>query len=211
MKTPCALSAYVRDCLAVAVLLTLCLPARAQVAAPGTIEGRVLNARTGEYLESAHLTVPGTTLETFTDAAGSYRLTMVPAGTVQLTVFYTGLPSQTTQVAVAAGRTAQQDISLGVAGAKPTGDIVKLAEFRVETSREMEASALAINEQRFSSSIKNILSTEVPSGESFQEEIEFGSHDRGMNKASGKKDKPSLKKDLEEIKNVLENIKSYLT
>jgi TonB-dependent receptor len=84
----------------------------------------------------------------------------VPAGPVQLAVFYTGLPPQTTRVEVAAGRIVQQDVSLGAAAPKTDGTIVKLDEFRVETSREMDASALAINEQRFSSNIKNVLSTE---------------------------------------------------
>jgi TonB-dependent receptor len=87
-------------------------------------------------------------------------LTKVPAGSAPVTVFNTGLPPQTTQVQVTAGRTAQQDISLAGEVGKPGGAIVKLKEFRVESSREMAASALAINEQRFASNIKNVLSTE---------------------------------------------------
>jgi DNA-binding transcriptional MerR regulator len=86
---------------------------------------------------------------------------------------------------------------------------------RIYTNKDIQTILLIKNllrEKKYTiEGAKNILSTEVPSGESFQEEIEFGSHDRGMNKASGKKDKPFLKRDLEEIKNVLENIKSYLT
>ena len=50
--------------------------------AAGTIEGRVLNTRNGEYLEKARVTVEGTRFETFTDATGVYRLNNVPAGTV---------------------------------------------------------------------------------------------------------------------------------
>ena len=45
-----------------------------------TIEGRVSNARTGEYLENARITVEGTTLEAFTDRSGAYRLINVPPG-----------------------------------------------------------------------------------------------------------------------------------
>jgi len=37
----------------------------------GTIEGRVINATNGEYVERARLTVEGTSLETFTDAGGA--------------------------------------------------------------------------------------------------------------------------------------------
>ena len=126
----------------------------------GTIEGRVLNPRTGEYVEGARLTVTGTTLEAFTDSGGTYRLKAVPAGTAQVTVFYTGAVPQTARTDVAAGRVATLDFSLGGPAARADGSVVKLDAFRVETSREMDASALAINEQRFSSNIKNVLSTE---------------------------------------------------
>ncbi|MFM9082070.1 MAG: carboxypeptidase regulatory-like domain-containing protein, partial [Opitutaceae bacterium] len=71
----------------------------------GAIEGRVLNPRTGEYVEGARLTVTGTTLEAFTDSGGAYRLPAVPAGSAQVTVFYTGATPQTARVDVAAGRT----------------------------------------------------------------------------------------------------------
>ena len=129
-------------------------------AATGTIAGRVMNPRTGEYIEGARLTVAGTTLEAFTDSGGSYRLTLVPAGAAQVTAFYTGVTPQTLRVEVAGGRTATLDFSLGTGAARADGSVVKLDAFRVETSREMDASALAINEQRFSSNIKNVLSTE---------------------------------------------------
>ena len=52
----------------------------AQTLSSGTIEGRVLNTRNGEYLENARVTVDGTGLEAFTDSSGQYRLTNVPAG-----------------------------------------------------------------------------------------------------------------------------------
>lgn len=51
----------------------------------------MLNARSGEFVERARITVEGTSLETFTDADGNYRLTSVPAGTAKLRIFYTGL------------------------------------------------------------------------------------------------------------------------
>ena len=64
-------------------VLIACLtasPAAAQATARGTIEGRVLNTRNGEYLEKARLTIEGTGIETFTDSSGQYRFTGVPAG-----------------------------------------------------------------------------------------------------------------------------------
>ncbi len=126
----------------------------------GTIEGRVVNARSGDYLASARITVEGTALETFTDEDGSFRLTHVPVGAARVTTFYTGMPPQTVTVAVTAGQVATREISLGAAETKPDGTVVKLDEFHVVTSREMDAAALAINEQRFASNIKNVVSTE---------------------------------------------------
>lgn len=126
----------------------------------GTIQGRVVNARSGEYLANARLTIEGTVLETFTDADGFYRLSNVPAGEARVTAFYTGLPAVVRPVRVAAGETAQHDVSLGAAEEKPGSTVVKLDEFLVSTSREMDAAALAINEQRFASNIKNVVSTD---------------------------------------------------
>src|SRR3954468_21910035 len=77
--------------------------AAAQSAATGTIEGRVFNAQTSEYVPHARVTVDGTTLETFTDSGGQYRITNVPAGSAQVRVFFTGFEPQTETVSVAAG------------------------------------------------------------------------------------------------------------
>ena len=131
-----------------------------QVAAVGTIEGRVVNARTGEYLSSARVKVETTTLETFTDADGFYRLTNVPVGPARVTTFFTGLPPQTNAVTVTAGQVVQHDVTLLGSATTPQGAVVTLDEFRVETSREMDAAALAINEQRFASNIKDVVSTD---------------------------------------------------
>ena len=131
-----------------------------QSAAVGTVEGRVQSARTGEFIEGARLTVEGTALETFSDRDGTFRLGNVPAGAARVTVFYTGLPPQTSSVVVTAGQTAQLELSLARAEARPGASVVKLDEFVVATSREMDAAALAINEQRFASNIKNVVSTE---------------------------------------------------
>jgi TonB-dependent receptor len=160
MNLPCRLLTVALRLLALVSFLGLPFSLAAQATAVGTIEGRVLNARTGEYVEGARLTVPGTSLETFTDADGSFRLSNVPAGPARVTTFYTGLPPQTTPTVVAAGQTARLDITLTSTGLKTDGTVVKLDEFRVETSREMDGAALAINEQRFSANIKNVFSTD---------------------------------------------------
>src|SRR2546430_6017629 len=62
----------------------------AQAAAAGVVTGRVQSALTGNYLTNARVRVAGTNLEAFTNSAGEYRLTGVPAGQATLDVFYTG-------------------------------------------------------------------------------------------------------------------------
>ena len=140
--------------------LVLCAPLLAQ-SIQGTIEGRVFNPASGIYLENARITISGTSLEAFTDAEGYYRLTSVPAGTVQVTVFYTGQPSQTRPVTLSAGQTLTHNIDLSAAPAASAAEaVVKLAEFQVSASREMTAAALAVNEQRFASNIKSVVSAD---------------------------------------------------
>src|SRR5437016_9319247 len=96
--------------------LALVLPNRAQSPASGTIEGRVLNPGTGEFVENARITIEGTSLETFSDSAGQYRLTHVPAGVARVRAFRTGAPAQTQSVTVNAGQTQQQDFNLAGLG-----------------------------------------------------------------------------------------------
>ncbi|MBM3855471.1 MAG: hypothetical protein FJ399_20335, partial [Verrucomicrobia bacterium] len=128
----------------------------------GAISGRVSNATNGNYVEKARVAVEGTTLETFTDEAGFYRLDRVPAGTAKVRAFFTGLVTHTADVVVAAGQTATHDIVLegfqkpGVAG----GEVVKLGEYVVSASKEMEGAAIAINEQRFAANIVNVVAAD---------------------------------------------------
>ena len=159
ISAPLRLLRSVASLLAFAFLLLT--PAAAQ-GTSGTVEGRVLNLRNGEYLERARVTVVGTQLETFTDNSGYYRLANVPAGQARLRVFHTGLVAQTATVAVSAGATAQRDFNLNDADTKPAaeGAAVKLDQFVVSTSKEMDGAAIAINEQRFASNIVNVVAAD---------------------------------------------------
>ena len=141
----------------------LALRAFAAESATGTIEGRVLNGRNGEYVENARITVEGTAVEAFTDADGTYRLLHVPAGPARVKAFFTGLPSHRGEVRVGADTTVQHDITFTDAATRPgvpPAEIVQLGEFVVGASREMDAAAIAINEQRFAPNIKNVVSTD---------------------------------------------------
>ncbi|MBI5767019.1 MAG: carboxypeptidase regulatory-like domain-containing protein [Verrucomicrobia bacterium] len=146
------------------VAVTLVAGALAQAADVGTIEGRVLNARNNEFLDKARVTIEGTSVETFTDATGQFRLSGVPAGNVRLRVSFTGLEAQTESVLVTAGAILQRDFTLNSAArrAEPAkdGSVVKLEQFVVGASREMDGAAIAINEQRFAANMVNVLAAD---------------------------------------------------
>src|SRR5262245_38703784 len=88
-------------------------PALAQSSTPGSIEGRVYDSSRGGYLESARVTVEGTSLETLTDEGGYYVLGNVPSGLAKVRVFFTGLAPVSAAVQVPSGRAATQDFTLG--------------------------------------------------------------------------------------------------
>ena len=130
----------------------------AKIESTGTLLGRVLNERSTMYVEGARITIEGTALSALTDAEGNFRLAQVPAGKVTVVTFYTGLGRDLRLAEIAAGQATELNITLG---AQPkSDDILQLAKFQVTTSREMDASALAINEQRFAPNIKQVVSTE---------------------------------------------------
>ena len=139
------------------------LASAAQPAATGAIEGRVYDPARGEFLERARLVVDGTELEAFSETGGRYRLTGVPAGEARVRVFFTGLATQTLTVNVTAGGTAQLDFNLAAgegARAAGAGTAIRLDQFVVATSKEMDGAAIAINEQRFARNIVNVVAAD---------------------------------------------------
>lgn len=145
--------------LAAATLLLLS-PSTKASESTGVLTGRVFNARSGLTAERARVSIENTTLVTFTDADGHYLLANVPSGSVQLRVFYTGFAPHLETVSVVGGKTTEHDLTLSASGATSDPAIVKLDAFVVGESREMEASAIAINEQRFAANVKNVVSTD---------------------------------------------------
>ena len=146
---------------AFAVPLFLASPARAQAADAGVIEGRVQNRATGDYLNNARVSIKGTNSVVQTDEGGFFRITGVPAGATTLRVMFTGLDEQEVAVNVAAGQTAQQDIQLTSASRYgQAGDTVKLDAFTVQSTRETDAAAIAVNEQRMALGQKSVISAD---------------------------------------------------
>ncbi|PAW83464.1 MAG: hypothetical protein B9S27_00275 [Opitutia bacterium Tous-C8FEB] len=143
-------------------LLLLPLVAAAGAPAPaGAVSGRVQHAVTGQYLPNARVTLRGADQVVFTDDAGIYRLTPVPAGEVTLEVFYTGLDPQEARLRVGPGESATRDFALtSVARYGRDAAAVRLDAFVVATSRDTEGETLATNEQRFAANLKAVVSTD---------------------------------------------------
>lgn len=148
----------------------LATSAPAQTPATGSIEGRILNTTNGDYLNNARVMIEGTTFETVTNRYGDYRFDKVPAGNVKLRVFYTGLTARPAEVTVAERQTVTQDFQLALADTAPLREDQPLVldTFVVAASREMSSAAIAINEQRYSATLKNVVSADefgdVPEG-----------------------------------------------
>ena len=140
------------------LILALVRPLPAQTTA-GTIEGTVVGVSTGATLNNARVAIEGTRLETLTDANGQYRLVNIPAGPLQLRVTYAGMETKTARVTVSGAATVRQDFELSIPRSLTTLDdksVVKLESYVVE-STALSAAAAAVNEQKMSPNIKNVI------------------------------------------------------
>lgn len=141
-----------------AVLLTLSAPLHAQTAG-GRVTGRVLDGKTGRYLNNARISVEGTNVTTFTNEYGEFQLNDLPAGDVNLQVFYSGLGEQKVTVSVPSGQTVNQDIRFGAAAG--ADDAVVLDTYTVASMRDTDIASIATNEQRFAPNIKTVIETDA--------------------------------------------------
>ena len=80
----------------------------------GSVRGRILNTATGEYVRNAEIRVEGTTIVTYSEDGGNFRLTGVPAGDVTVVVKYTGLQESRAATTVVAGEIVTLDFELKV-------------------------------------------------------------------------------------------------
>jgi iron complex outermembrane recepter protein len=144
------------------VALSLCSRSEsAPAAASGTINGRILNALTGEYVRNAEVRVQGTGYIVESVDGGFFTIPNVPAGTVTVAVSYTGYQPATTNLTVAAGQTTTTELKLTTYRESGSGDgkAVQMAGFVV--SSEREGNAKAIMEQKRSMNIVNSVASDV--------------------------------------------------
>lgn len=132
----------------------------AHAAETGAIEGRVFSDQSGTYVNNARVVIEALRLETFTDEYGRYSFPRVSAGNVTVRAFYTGLPAESQVVSVVPGGRAESNFTLRSSTDAAAGSTVLLDAFKVAARRDMAASDVAVNEQRYAAEIKNIVSTD---------------------------------------------------
>ena len=150
----------------IALSLIGILPAAAQdEGGSGTITGKVLNARTGRYMNQAQITVLDTGRQTFTNQFGEYEIYGLPPGEYELEASFTGMENQTARVRVDSGQDAFQDFTFARRQGEETrsqdGDIFEMEEFVVDASDFQTMQELAIQEERFSTNLKNVVSADA--------------------------------------------------
>jgi iron complex outermembrane recepter protein len=126
----------------------------------GTIEGRVFNPATGQYVRDAEVRLQGTERIVNTGSDGSFRFEGVAPGQATVTVNYTGYVTATEPLNVSAGQIATREINLtsAAAGAR-AGETVKLDVFTV--SSEREGNAKAIMAQRRNMNITTSVASDI--------------------------------------------------
>jgi hypothetical protein len=134
---------------------------RAQTGGTGTIQGRVFNPVSKEYVRSAEVRLEGTQQSVFTENDGSFQLLNVPAGEAKITVTFTGYNTIRETFTVSAGQTAVRELNLTSASAAPTSKdgVVQLQAFTV--SSEREGNAKAIQAQRREMNIITSVSSDL--------------------------------------------------
>lgn len=118
----------------------------------GGLQGVVTDAESRDFLNGAIVAIAGTDLQTGTDRTGTYRFAAVPPGSHTISVSYLGREPATATITVAAGARTTRDFAL-------SAGVVLLDAVKVESIREGQSRA--VNQQRTSSTISNIISSDA--------------------------------------------------
>ena len=124
--------------------------------APGRIVGRILDGQTGSPVIGAVVEVVGALVPVRSTSGvnGRYSLAGVPSGAASIRVRMIGYtPKVVTGIAVTAGGTVEQDVSL-------TAQVVELEELTVTAAAERGTVARALDEQRTALGVTNAITTE---------------------------------------------------
>jgi iron complex outermembrane recepter protein len=134
---------------------------QAQTAGTGSIQGRVFNPVSKDYVRNAEVRLQGTEQVTYTENDGSFSFQNVPSGNQTVVVTYTGYNTATETFTVGAGQTAVREINLTstAAGTAAKDGVVQLQAFTV--SSEREGNAKAIQAQRRDMNIITSVSSDL--------------------------------------------------
>ena len=148
--------------LALGWLLTALL-VQAQTAGTGTVQGRVYNPVSREYVGNAEVKLDGTPQSTFTEIDGSFQFTGVAPGSASITVSFSGYNTVKDTFTVTAGLPAVREINL-VSTAAPApvtnkDGVVQLTAFTVASERE--GNSKAIQAQRRNMNITTSVSSDI--------------------------------------------------
>jgi iron complex outermembrane recepter protein len=130
----------------------------------GTIQGRVYNPATQQYVRNAEVRLEGTNQVVATESDGSFTLNNVPAGSARITISYTGYTTATETVNVTSGQVATREINLtsteqGAARPGQAGETIQLQAFTVSTERE--GNAKAIMEQKRNMNVTTSVASDI--------------------------------------------------
>jgi len=118
----------------------------------GTVEGRVVDAQSGDYLPGANVIVTGTNYGAATDRTGSFVIMNVPEGTYDLTVSYVGYEEFKTSITLSETvNRVKVEVELKVS-------YIKMSEVMVEGL--MQGQTKALSQQKSAENIKNIVDEE---------------------------------------------------
>ncbi|WP_199539350.1 TonB-dependent receptor [Dyadobacter luteus] len=117
----------------------------------GNIKGQITGS-SGEILPGASVFIKGTTYGVATDLSGNYTLLNVPVGEQIISVVYMGFKSSEQNVSVVGGRTVFLNVRM-------SSDDLNLSEVTVTAAQEGQRKAL--NQQRNSDNIKQVISADL--------------------------------------------------
>jgi TonB-dependent receptor len=150
---------YIRNCLKVlsgcqflAFILILLLSANLVNAQSGRIQGKVIDAKDNDPLPGASVFFEGTVIGTATSIEGVYSISNVKPGKYNLVASYVGYENKVIPVTIVANKTVTLDITLSWNSKAYGKEIVVMGQ--------LEGQAQAINQQRVSDQIVNVVSEE---------------------------------------------------
>ncbi len=128
-----------------------------------SLVGRVVNAVGGSYLNNARVTLTESGREGLTDNTGEFRFEGVSPGSVTVRVEVAGFAPQTKAIVVSDSAPSLVDFSMAIDGQPKPGaesSVVQLSSFVVESKREINGSAIALNERRNAANLVNVISAD---------------------------------------------------